>query len=116
MDSLRRGPGTFRHEGFQRIGVDGLGQVTVEARVRVFGGVRQKIGKHLGETQRVRIEGNRLRGQGYRKPMALTIEQRACRFDGRIDDAVKGELLGFELEFALRNPSDIQQVIQQVID
>ena len=45
----------------KRAALDATRERDVAARIGVFGGVRQKIGKHLGETQRIRIEGHGLR-------------------------------------------------------
>ena len=45
--------------------------------------------------------------------MALAIEQRARGLDGGVDYAVERDVLLFEFKLALRNASDIQQIVQQ---
>ena len=70
--------------------------------------------KYLGEAQGVRIKGDRLRWQGHGQLMALT-----CRAAGAPPPSpesttlFKRDVLLFEVELALRDAGDIEEIVQQ---
>ncbi len=59
------------------------------------------------------IEPDRFRRETQRELVILAIQCRARRFDGGINHIGQRQPLLFELQFALRDPCDVEQIIEQ---
>ena len=98
----------------QLLAFDARAQRNASARVGVLGGVGEQVRQQLRDAQRIRMQRGRTRRQLDRQRVALGIDHRARRLHGHVDDRAQRHVALLELELALGDARDVEQVVEQV--
>ena len=97
----------------QRVAVDDTRQVDLTAGVAIFRGVRQQVREDLRQPQMIRVEQDRFGRQMQRQVLVLGLQRRTGRFHSGIHHVGHHQRFQLEMQLALRDARDVEQVIEQ---
>jgi hypothetical protein len=85
--------------------------IDVTTTVAVLAGIVEQVLEHLGQPHRVRVEKHGLGQRGDRQGLSTALEGRPAWLSGLHEDQAKADSRLPNLEPILRNPGDVQQVV-----
>ena len=83
------------------------------ARFRELRGVREKVGKGLGETHRVGVQDHPSLGQDLPERLPPADEERPGRLEGALDDRLEGDPLAAQIQLPVRDAGEVEKVVDQ---